>query len=127
MLKRLRWTLLWALVILVLCLIPGKDLPRYRWADLLSFDKFVHAGVFFVLAWLMVVAVKPTWDTRAVRWTAVVCVVYGGLLEVMQGTLMTDRYADIGDFVANGLGVALGLWWWARKERARSSFVGQGN
>lgn len=120
MLKRLRWTLLWALVILVLCLIPGKELPRYWWTDLFSFDKVVHAGVFFVLAWLMVVAVRPTGAAPAVRWTAGVCVAYGGLLEVMQGTLMTDRYADVGDFVANGIGVALGLWWWHRRERSRT-------
>lgn len=120
MLTRLRWTLLWALVILVLCLIPGKELPRYRWTDLFSFDKVVHAGVFFVLAWLMVVALRPTGTGPAIRWTAGVCLMYGGLLEVMQGTLMTDRYADVGDFVANGIGVALGLWWWHRRERSRT-------
>ena len=39
----------------------------------------------------------------------VICVVYGGLLEIMQGTLCQGRTADIYDFVADSVGVAAGL------------------
>jgi glycopeptide antibiotics resistance protein len=39
----------------------------------------------------------------------VFCIVYGGLLEIMQGTLFQERSADVFDFIANSIGVLLGL------------------
>lgn len=123
MLRHLRWALLWALFILVLCLIPGKDLPKVWWAEILSFDKWVHTGVFCVL---VILAHQGLRDVFTARWRTprifLVCLAYGALLEVMQGTLMVDRYAEVADFLANAFGAAAGTWWAIkRKGRAASS------
>lgn len=122
LLKHLRWTLLWALVILGLCAVPGKDLPQWRWADLLSVDKLVHAGVFAVLVVLGARGLRAQHHGLAMRSRAMAvliacCVLYGGALEVMQGTLMTDRSADVLDFVANSAGCGLAWGWLRRRER----------
>jgi VanZ family protein len=117
MLKPLRWAALWALFILVLCLIPGKDLPHPWWADLLSFDKVVHAGVFAVLAYLVHGALHGNGliPRQVMVWTLASCIVYGGLLELMKGSLMRDRYAEFADFLDNAVGAVAGAWWAARR------------
>lgn len=120
-LKHLHWALLWAMVILGLCLMPGRDIPSFWWTELLSMDKFVHAGMFAVLVVLVVRGLRKrrpvlALRSRTVLFWSLACVAYGGALEIMQGTLMTDRYADLLDFLANTLGCGIGWWWLARKE-----------
>ena len=46
------------------------------------------------------------------------CVTYGGLLEIMQGTIFEERSADIYDFIANSFGCVMGLllYSWAEKK-----------
>ena len=122
MLKHLRWALLWALVILALCALPGKDIPKIWWAEWLSLDKLVHAGVFAVLIVLLIRGLRRHYGqvdlrSRTVRWWIAGCIAYGGALEIMQGALLTDRMADLSDFVANSVGCGLGWWWSRRRER----------
>lgn len=104
---------IWALVILVLCAFPGKDIPHISFLELLAFDKWVHAGIFFVLAVLLMRGMKFT-QVRAAHITSVlfalaICIPYGGLLEIMQGTLFKDRSADLYDFIANSFGAVCGV------------------
>ncbi len=98
--------LLWTLIVSILTLMPGRDLPEIH---IVNFDKIAHLGVFALLEWLYLNWIclgrrinKPLAITLA-------CIVYGGLIEVLQGTFYTDRYADIWDFTFNALG-CLGGW-----------------
>lgn len=121
-LKHTRWALLWALLILVLCGIPGRDIPHISFLELLNFDKFVHAALFFVL---VVLTVRGFYLQSAFikiqehpKWTAFAyCVIYGALLEIMQGTLFEQRSADVFDFIANSVGAAVGVLLYDRVER----------
>lgn len=106
--------MLWALIILILCGMPGKSIPHISFLELLSFDKFVHAGIFFVLAVLMIRGfVLQTRFYKLQQFskliTFLICVTYGGLLEIMQGTLFADRSASLLDFIANSFGVIMGV------------------
>ena len=119
--------LVWALVILLLCAFPGKDIPHISFLEMLSFDKWVHAGIFFILALLLMRGMKFAY-VRAAHATAVlfalaVCIPYGGLLEIMQGTLFQDRSADWMDFVANSFGAVCGVLVY-RKLAVRLKFFG---
>jgi hypothetical protein len=40
---------LWILFIFLLCSTPGQYIPSAGWMEMLSLDKLVHAGIFFVL------------------------------------------------------------------------------
>ncbi|MDQ3108941.1 MAG: VanZ family protein [Bacteroidota bacterium] len=105
-------TIGWALVILILCGIPGRDIPHFSFLEILSFDKWVHAGIFLVLTLLAVrgFRLQHTFmllNTFAVIFALVFCIIYGGLLEVMQGTLFAERSADVYDFIANSFGCIL--------------------
>ncbi len=113
-LRHTKWALLWALLILILCGMPGKDIPHISFLELLSFDKFVHSSIFFVLIILLIRGFLLQTDYLVLRRRAkqsafAICVMYGGALEIMQATLFTDRSADIFDFIANSFGCIMGL------------------
>lgn len=113
----------WAIVILVLCGIPGRDIPHISFLELLSFDKFVHALIFFILYFLLYRAfikgnIAFTFERRIVLFF--MCIVYGGLLEVMQGLLFEERSADVFDFIANSFGVIVATGLFRVKVRRKS-------
>lgn len=103
--------LVWSLVILVLCAIPGRDLPNISWLALLAFDKWVHAGIFFVLVVLFLRANVLELKSRAAvaRLGLASAIAYGGVLEVMQEALFEERTADVYDFIANTFGAVVGF------------------
>jgi hypothetical protein len=94
--------LLWGFFIAVLCGIPGKDLPQASWLDLLSFDKLVHASLFFILVFLFRQSHKNFRQQQG--YVLAGCIAYGGLLELMQEWIFVDRTADWMDFAANTTG-----------------------
>ena len=111
--KHTKWAMLWALLILFLCGMPGKDIPHISFLELLSFDKFVHASIFFIFILLSIRGfllqtyfLKLQLNAKAVAFS--ICVAYGGLMEIMQGTLFADRSADVYDFIATSFGCLIG-------------------
>ena len=108
----------WAAVIFVLCCTPGKYVPTAHWLDLLSFDKLVHASIFFVLSSLWFVFLIKTGKVRSATIVLVLlaCIAYGGLLEVMQATVFSQRSGDWNDFIANSFGCLLAFWLFKRKK-----------
>jgi hypothetical protein len=105
----------WALFIMALCGMPGKDIPHFSWLEALSFDKWVHAGLFFVLAVLGIRGLKRQQTFQSIQrkaaWiTATWCILYGGVLELLQDAVFEDRSADLYDFIANSFGVVLAFF-----------------
>ncbi|MGL4597072.1 MAG: VanZ family protein [Bacteroidia bacterium] len=106
-------TLLQALLILILCGIPGRDIPHVSFLEMLAFDKWVHAGIFFALnlfAMRGCLLGKSEFLKQHAKWaTFVPCVLYGGLLEILQGALFAERSADVLDFYANSFGCVVAV------------------
>ena len=93
---------------------PGKSIPKVNWLELLSFDKFVHASIFFVEELLLIRALINLSENdflyKNYKWiSASFCIVYGGVLEIMQYTIFSERSGDILDFIANSTGVIISL------------------
>ena len=114
--------MLWALLILILCGIPGRDIPHISFLEMLSFDKFVHASIFMILLLLtargfLLQSSFGALKRRPKLAAFILCVSYGGLLEVMQGTLFEERSADIYDFIANSFGCIIGILLYRFSER----------
>jgi len=106
--KSLLLSIIWASVIFILCATPGQYIPSASWLDMLSFDKFVHASLFFVLSSLAFISVEQS-DEKAYVFVVIffVCILYGGVLEIMQAKVLINRNADWQDFVANSFGCLL--------------------
>lgn len=121
-LKHTKWAMLWALLIFVLCSIPGKDIPHVSYLELLEFDKFIHAFLFFILVLLTVRGLKlqkkfPNISKLAMITAVTASVLYGGLLEIMQGMFFDGRSTDIYDFIANTFGCLLATLFYSRLEK----------
>jgi VanZ family protein len=112
------FALAWTAVIFVLCCTPGRYVPTAHWLDLLSFDKLVHASIFFVLSSLWFLCLVKAGNVTTSRITLVIaaCICYGGMLEVMQATVFSQRSGDWADFIANSIGCFLALWFFKRKK-----------
>ena len=122
MLRHLRWALLWAGVILWLCLIPGSSIPAWTWLSLFNPDKVVHAGMFFVLSLLLAQAFRTSASpARYLVWGVLISVGYGIATEFMQELEALGRRLDVNDMIANAVGAtsaALYANWREKKGKA---------
>jgi hypothetical protein len=106
--------LLWAIFIFILCILPGYAIPHYRWTDLLSIDKAVHAFLFAVLTLLLIRGFKrqTQFSFLTIHTLIIVflfCAAYGGLLELMQNYCLKDRSGSWFDFIADATGSISGI------------------
>lgn len=94
----------WGAVILCLSLISSPpDIP-----GVLGWDKLLHAGAYGLLT-LLVAPVFFTYYRNRLRTyflTGLVCILYGGMVEVLQLLANTGRTAEWWDLFADALGVA---------------------
>ena len=100
----------WAMVILGLSLVPGRNLPKVGWDFFTHLDKVAHMVVYFIL----VIVIGWCHDRRkrlGLRKVLVILAVsamYGVALEVMQYSFLSDRFFEIHDIIANIIGSTLG-------------------
>ena len=93
---------------------PGEDIPTYNFWDLLALDKLGHAfffgiqSLFFVISFKKVSYYKEL-PTRPIYLAVVVTIIYGGILELIQGTVFAGRTGDVFDFIANTAGSLFGV------------------
>lgn len=86
-------------ILLVLCLLPSRDLP-----DTGTGDRFEHTAAWFVLTitgYLLAPNRKLAIPAFALA--------FGAAIEVLQGVVGSGRHGDPLDFVADALGVALAV------------------
>jgi hypothetical protein len=101
----IRYLIIWFFVILGLCSMPGQYIPSTDFFELLKFEKWVHAGIFYVLMLLCLNLIyKNNLSNVYIYLFLLLCIIYGGLLEIMQAKLFSNRSADVLDFIANSFG-----------------------
>lgn len=103
--------ILYSCFISILFLLPGQDLPKIRLSGL---DKIVHSLIYFILInlWLCYLYVKMNFQVSN-KWILILllsALLYGIIVEILQGTLTGTRSADILDVAANLLGALLGIF-----------------
>lgn len=100
----------WAVFILILCGLPGDQFEKSK---LEHADKVVHIVLFAVLFMLLSVGFIKQRTFRYLRERTLVKVfiatmVYGIIIEFLQGTLFVNRYIELSDMLFNGLGSLIG-------------------
>lgn len=106
--------LVWVVAVFFLYSIPGEDLVYDDPWRLLRTDKLGHMAVFAMLCISLTVALRKQtempWLRQRPRAAALVfCIVYGGVLEILQGACFQSRTTDLLDFAANSIGALCGL------------------
>jgi len=104
---------LWALVIALLCFLPGDAFPEVDFWAINWEDKVIHVGVFALLGALMVWGEwRRTGNMNprpAVKFLiATVCLLFGLATEIIQNEFIPTRYGSISDGMADFAGALLG-------------------
>jgi VanZ family protein len=107
------WTaLLWAVVILILSCLPGKTASKFPLFGIHNMDKVLHAMFYFFFSLLLIRCYElDKGKTRLFNrlMLVIIPVLYGGLMEIVQGVFTTSRKADIIDFASDAAGALLAL------------------
>lgn len=105
-----KMAVLWALVIFCLCATPGRFIPTTTWLEWISFDKWVHASIFFVLTSLCIVGVITNGQPLYLIYVfGGINILYGGTLEILQANVFSQRSGDWPDFTANSFGCVMAV------------------
>ena len=105
---------MWAAVIMITTLLPSTALPSTSAWDLLTFDSFAHIFLFAVLTFLMIVGLKKQFTNTklrhyAIRYSLLICTLYGIAIELLQEFVIYGRQGDIIDVVSNAIGCLVGI------------------
>lgn len=102
-------SILWAIIILLLCGAPSSEFPSMGFLNIPHLDKVVHFGLYVVFTLLLVsennslrLSGGITRKSAMIGFT--LGVVYGAIIEIMQLLVFTSRGAEIFDFLANLVG-----------------------
>ena len=115
----------WAILIFVLSSVSPGSLHLPSFWDLFSLDKASHAAFYAILAFLLGIGFQKQTALKfallhAAGSAIVFAIIYGGLIELYQGYILTDRTGDWFDFIANTIGSYVGmrifLKWKMRKQ-----------
>ncbi len=108
-------TIIWAIFVLFLTLLPGNQMPdmTFDLTDFLKFDKVAHFFVFAVLVCLMSIGFtkQNTYSNihfKPVRHALLVSILYGIMIEIAQ-SYIPERNFEFSDLVANTFGSGLGV------------------
>ncbi len=107
-LKYNQLSILWTIVVTVLCFIPSKQIPDQQIIP--GFDKIVHFGMFFLLSYLWMIGLIKQRRFKKIRPHAVAismifALIYGVFIELFQNFMIETRDGEWLDMLANSLGV----------------------
>ena len=102
-------SLIWALIIMILCGAPSSSFPTVRFFNIPHFDKVVHFGLYVIFTLLLISETNTKrklggLDRKAIIISLVIAIAYGLLIELMQLLVFESRGAEFWDFVANTIG-----------------------
>jgi VanZ family protein len=103
----------WAIVVLILCDMPVSSSGPSIFFE--GFDKMGHLGVFFILTVLLFygkINQQNSYDYRPLTIVKILLITsaLGGGIEILQWKVFTYRSAELWDFIADMLGVGMGIF-----------------
>ncbi|MES2448718.1 MAG: VanZ family protein [Bacteroidota bacterium] len=117
-LKSQRWSILWAIVTLVLCNIKMPEGDEGSGIFFKGFDKMAHLGFFYVLTVLLFygkINYQHNFSFRSLTIFKIIliCVFIGGGIEILQWKVFTYRSAEWWDFISDMMGCFMGVFSYA--------------
>ncbi|MBK8146322.1 MAG: VanZ family protein [Bacteroidetes bacterium] len=107
-------TLVLGIFILGLCVLPGSAVPEVGWQGILGLDKWVHSLLYG--AWIYV---YMNYGGNKPYLALLLMFLYGGAIELIQEYLLQYRSGEWADWVADGIGLVLGLIAYSQISRKR--------
>jgi len=105
--------IIWAIIILILSSLSGSTMKQFDWSDIANIDKMGHLFFYAVLSFLTLFGFYKNGlkniSIRNILTSTIMVVSYGGLIEILQYSLIKGRYFDLLDFLANIIGCTVGI------------------
>ena len=99
---------MWLIVLTVLLLLPGKDIPSIQWDIGIPIDKVVHFFSLFIATSCFLLSIH--WEENKHRFKIILGLLsYAVIMEFVQSWLQASRAFEPEDILANLLGVATAL------------------
>ena len=101
-------TLMWAAIILILSITPGNYIPPVEF-DLIAPDTIAHFVFYFVLVCFMLTwKLNNSRDLSTFLSVLIITILYGFIIELIQGNLIPGRFYDVYDILFNSVGSVFG-------------------
>lgn len=114
---------IWTIIIFVLLVMPGSDMPANDFFELIYFDKWVHFGLFGVLTFFLgypfIQLKKSAMNCFVV--IAFFAALYGIVMEFVQKYFTTTRTFDITDIIADTAGVLFAFFLLKKSNKKKHS------
>ncbi|MEO6550591.1 MAG: VanZ family protein [Ferruginibacter sp.] len=99
----------WFFVVLTLLCLPGQDIPSNNLLSKIYFDKWVHTGIFGLLALLFMLPLALSAMDKKLKWQyfiriAIATSLWGLTTEFIQKYWIPGRSFDLFDWAADSLG-----------------------
>ncbi|OFX48079.1 MAG: hypothetical protein A2046_05880 [Bacteroidetes bacterium GWA2_30_7] len=108
-----RFSIIWAIIILVLSGLSGDTVAQISFLNIPHFDKIVHAGIYFILCSIIIYEsefFKSKYTAKALSLIALISIMYGIIMELMQEYVFIKRSNDLFDIIANSTGAAFSIF-----------------
>ena len=102
--------IIWAIIIAILHAVPSSSAPDFSFTFFVHLDKLIHIILFMFGVYFFAIAYEEKQKQFFLFPIIISFVLYGGSLEVMQGIIFEDRISDIYDFVADIIGIFIGVF-----------------
>jgi len=106
----------WFFLVLILICLPGDDLPKVGdWMSAIYFDKWVHVGLFSILAFLFMIPFCNSDIPLTIKWSFIIKIaisvsIWGLTTEFIQKFFIPGRSFDLLDWAADSVGVVLAVF-----------------
>jgi len=106
---RYKYSILLTILIALLCLIPSSRIPHSSIFNIPYFDKFVHFSMYAPLSFVALMESRITRQySRYHLYIMILIFFLGGVIEILQATVVTSRAAEWTDMLANLMGLLTG-------------------
>jgi VanZ family protein len=100
-----KWAILWAVCILILCIMNPSNLPSIRVKWDIGPDKFVHFTMFAIMSFSLIIGIERlAWQKKFILYAGFLSSIYGVVIEIIQGAFFAHRSFDYADMLANAIG-----------------------
>ena len=114
----------WFFLVLTLLCLPGSEFPKkIDWLEKIYFDKWVHMGLFGILAFLLMHPFTKTENDvqsklNIILKIAIAVSIWGLATEFIQKYFAYHRSFDLWDWAADSLGALVAYLFWKKRIKA---------
>ena len=106
---RYTFAISWLVLIAILHALPGDNISKFDFLDVLHIDKLVHTTLFMIAFILLAYADKRQYNLISFHYITVSLAMYGLALEYSQGYFFENRSMDVFDWLADICGILIGI------------------